>query len=234
MRRHWRNHSRSAPVRLPDPDLGRGAVYHPHHHPHHHGLSHHLMSPPATNSSISEGNSDDEGYSDDEEYAMDVDADDVGAREAEGDEGMLRPGGPHAHPPPPPTTSHMKGSAGSSSSSDVSVWSRSASPVRGPMSTSGYGHGPGPQQLHRHAPHQDQQGRHSLSSPSHGHGQTSECIYRPSIAAYAISCTDSRVSTALRPAFTSTSSCTARDRDRERYYARGGREKRHGHGYPSR
>ncbi|KAH0839376.1 hypothetical protein J3R83DRAFT_70 [Lanmaoa asiatica] len=277
MRRHWRNHSRSAPVRLPDPDAGRTGAYHPHphHHPHHHarmdGLPHHaLMSPPATNSSVSEGNSDEEGYSDEEPegYAMDVDLDDcdIGTRgEAESDEGMRgvvrdAPDGPHPHPPPPPplpTTSHsmsIKGSAGSSSSSDDSVWSRSVSPVRGPASSSGYGYGHGPQ-LHRHAhansnaqPSQDQQGRHPLQSQSqsyshgHGHGQTSDYIYRPSIAAYAISCTDSRVSTALRPAFTSSSSCTARDRDRERdrYHARattgGGREreKRHGQGYPSR
>jgi hypothetical protein len=34
---------------------------------------------------------------------------------------------------------------------------------------------------------------------------TSDYIYRPSIPAYAISCTDSRVSTALRPAFTTSS-----------------------------
>jgi len=229
MRRHWRNHSRSAPARS-DPDLGRGGVYHSHHHPHHarlDGLPHHaLMSPPATNSSVSEGNSDDDGYSDEEDLRMDVDAEDcdVGAQEVDDDEGMRRP---HAHPPPPPTG--MKGSAGSSSSSeDVSAWSRSASPARGTA------YGP---QLHRHTPHQDQQGRpphsHSQShTHAHGHGQTSECIYKPSIAAYAIS-SDSRVSTALRPAFTSSSSCSARDRS-DRYHARGGREKRHGQGYPSR
>ena len=224
MRRHWRNHSRSAPVRLPDPDVGRGGVYHSH-HPHHHarmeGLSHHaLMSPPATNSSISEGNSEDEGYSDEEEYAMDVDSN------VHGDEGMRGPGSAHSALPP---TVGMKGSAGSSSSSDVSVWSRSASPARAPASPSGYGQGHGPP-LHRHAS-QDQQRpahAHSHSQPhAHGHGHQSEYIYRPSIPAYAISCTDSRVSTALRPAFTSSSSCTARDRDRDRYHGRG-REKRHG------
>lgn len=242
MRRHWRNHSRSAPVRLPDPDVGRGGVYHP--HPHHHarmdGLPHHaLMSPPATNSSISEGNSDDEGYSDEEDgYAMDVDADDVGPREGQVNEGIHGPSGPHAPPPPPPTMS-MKGSAGSSSSSDVSVWSRSASPARRPASPAGYGHGP---QLHRHAAH-DQQGRTLAHSQSHGHGHgqhghgQSEYIYRPSIPAYAISCTDSRVSTALRPAFTSSSSCSVRDRDRDRdrYHARSReREREKRHGYTSR
>lgn len=215
MRRHWRNHSRSTPVRLPDPDVGRGAAYHPHHRMD--GLSHHaLMSPPATNSSVSEGNSDDEGYSDDEDaYAMDVDADDrdVAPRKGRGDEGMHAPAGPHAHPPPPPTTLSMKGSAGSSSSSDVSVWSRSASPVRSPT---GYSHGYA-------------QGRHG-----HGHAHAqSEYIYRPSIAAYAISCTDARVSTALRPAFTSNAGCV---RDRERsYHARGREREREKHpGYPPR
>ncbi|KAG8218096.1 hypothetical protein J3R82DRAFT_3612 [Butyriboletus roseoflavus] len=236
MRRHWRNHSRSAPLRLPDSDVTRNGVYH--HHARLDGLPHHaLMSPPATNSSVSEGNSDDE-YSDDDVdgYAMDVDVDDceVGPRgDGEGDEGMRDA----PHPPPPPHP--IKGSAGSSSSSDDSVWSRSVSPARGPASPSGYG-----PQLHR--PRQDQQGHQSpLSHSSHSHGhQTSECIYRPSIAAYAISCTDSRVSTALRPAFTSSSSCTVRDRDRDRerdrYHARPmsgsgrEREKRHGQGYLSR
>ncbi|KAF8125476.1 hypothetical protein EV363DRAFT_1225860 [Boletus edulis] len=218
MRRHWRNHSRSAPVRLPDPDLARGAVYLPHHHPRLDGLTHPaLMSPPATNSSVSEGNSEDEAYSDDEDYPMDVDADRCDIRRtASGDEGMrVGPGGQSVHPVPPPTAP-MKASAGSSSSSDVSVWSRSASPARTPASPSAYGsHGHGPQ-LHRHV---DQQGR------SH-HGQSSECIYRPSIPAYAISCTDSRVSTALRPAFPSSSSYPVRDR--ERYHGRGRESRRHG------
>ena len=118
MCRDWRNHSRSAPARL-DPDLGRGGVYHSHHHPHHarlDGLPHHaLMSPPATNLSVSEGNSDDDGYSDEEDFRVDVDAEDcdAGAPEVEGDECMRRS---RAHPPLPPTT--MKGSAGSSSSED--------------------------------------------------------------------------------------------------------------------
>ncbi|KAG9309764.1 hypothetical protein JVU11DRAFT_10138 [Chiua virens] len=266
MRRHWRNHSRSAPMRLPDPDVGRSGVYHPLHHPRLDPLQHHvLMSPPATDSSVSEGHSEDEGYSDEEAdgYPMDVDDCDVAARlEADGDEGMDNavrdaPGGPHVHPQPP-TSLPMKGSAGSSSSSDVSVWSRSASPARGPANTSPYGHG----QLHRHAhtnssahPSQDQQGRqptqshpssqspsqsqsHSHGHSSHGHNHGHGQIYRPSIAAYAISCTDSRVSTALRPAFTSSSSCTTRDRERDqdRYHGRsmngGGREreKRHSTG----
>ncbi|KAI9464871.1 hypothetical protein HD554DRAFT_1235926 [Boletus coccyginus] len=92
----------------------------------------------------------------------------------------------HTHPPRPPTAT--KGSAGSSpSSEDVSARSRSASP------TCGTAYRP---QLHRHTPHQDQQGRppHSHSqSHTHGHGQTSECIYKPSIAVYAISCTDSYI-----------------------------------------
>lgn len=232
MRRHWRNHSRSAPVRLPDPDLARPGVYH--HHPRLDAIPHHaLMSPPATNSSVSEGNTDDEGYSDEDvdAYPMDVDDCDL----AVADDGLVRD-----VPPPPQHT--MKGSTGSSSSSDDSVWSRSVSPARGPVSPSGYG-----PQLHRHAhPRQDQQGHQSPHSHSHSHGSSQHGLYRPSIAAYAISCTDSRVSTALRPAFTSTSSCTARDRDRDRerdrYHARpvGGsgrereREKRHGQGYLSR
>ncbi|KAG6375319.1 hypothetical protein JVT61DRAFT_3546 [Boletus reticuloceps] len=183
-----------------------------------------LMSPPATNSSVSEGNSEDEAYSDDEDYPMDVDVDRCDIRRtASGDEGMrVGPGGQPLHPVPPPTAP-MKGSAGSSSSSDVSVWSRSASPARTPASPSAYSsHGHGPQ-LHRHV---DQQGR---SHHAHPHGQTSECIYRPSIPAYAISCTDSRVSTALRPAFTSSSSYPVRDRDR--YHGRGRESRRHGHGH---
>ena len=223
MRRHWRNHSRNTPVRLPDTDIGRGGVYH---HPRLDGIPHHaLMSPPATNSSVSEGNSDDEAYSDEDMdgYPMDVD-------DRAQDDGVDAPGGPA-----PPTPSPMKGSAGSSSSSDVSVWSRSASPARVPASTAAYGHVHGTQlhrRVHASTNAQDQQGRHPNAPKS-------ECIYRPSIAAYAISCTDSRVSTALRPAFTSNSSCTVRDRererDRDRYHARpvGGRETRHGQVYPS-
>lgn len=230
MRRHWRNHSRSAPARLPDPDVGRGGPYHPH-HPRLDGLQHHaLMSPPATNSSVSEGNSDDECYSDEEAdvYPMDVDDGEPRSRREADDEGM---DGVVCDASPPPT---MKGSAGSSSSSD---WSRSASPARAPAPA--YGHGGTP--LHRHAhPQQDQQARHPPHSHAHAHGHAhtqSEYIYRPSIAAYAISCTDSRVSTALRPAFTSNSSCPVRDRergDRDRYHTRPAtREKRHGQAYPS-
>ena len=73
------------------------------------------MSPPATNLSVSEGNSDDDGYPDEEDFRMDVDAEDcdAGAPEVEGDECMRRS---RAHPPPPPTTT--KDSAGSSSSED--------------------------------------------------------------------------------------------------------------------
>ncbi|KAF9224658.1 hypothetical protein BS17DRAFT_780254 [Gyrodon lividus] len=188
MRRHWRNHSRSAPTRLPDGD-GRG-VYNPSPgSPDILGPHHALMSPPATNSSMSEGNSDDGDFSDEEgsQYAMDIDECDEDGKEDALDE-----------------VNHHIASAGSSSS-DLSTWSRSTSPARGAQpSTYGHGH----QDNHNHHQHQQQHIRHpsslshaGLSSP-HSHTPTSDYIYRPSIPAYAISCTDSRVSTALRPAFT--------------------------------
>lgn len=244
-------------MRIPDPDMTRSSgVYLPH-LPRMDGMSHHaLMSPPATNSSGSEGNSEDECYSDEDgdAYPMDIDNFPVGVRrEAESDEGMViardGPAGPQAYAPSsishPTPSLPMKGSSGSSSSSDVSVWSRPASPARGPAGVSEYGHHVQGSQLHRHAhansnahSPRDQQGRNTPHSHGHGHGQTSEYIYRPSIAAYAISCTDSRVSTALRPAFTSSSSCNGRDRDRDRYRSMNGsgreRDKRHSQGYPSR
>ncbi|KAF9237017.1 hypothetical protein BU15DRAFT_76387 [Melanogaster broomeanus] len=188
MRRHWRNHSRSAPVRLADGD-GR-AMYNPRSGPTDVlGPHHALMSPPATNSSMSEGNSDDGNFSDEEgsHYAMDIDECDEDGKEDAADD-----------------VNHPIVST-RSSSSDLSAWSRSTSPARGAAPPT-YGHG---HQDNHHQPyirHTSSLSHTGLSSPpSHMPTSTSDYIYRPSIPAYAISCTDSRVSTALRPAFTTSS-----------------------------
>jgi hypothetical protein len=76
---------------------------------------------------------------------------------------------------------HHRGGSGPQRNSD-SFWSRSPSPVRKPAAYS-YPRPRPPSSLGR--------------SPSHA----TEYLYRPSNPAYARSCTDSRVSTALRPAF---------------------------------
>lgn len=76
---------------------------------------------------------------------------------------------------------HHRGGSGSLRNSE-SFWSRSPSPVR---KSAAYSY-PRPRP-------QSSLGR----SPSHA----TEYLYRPSNPAYARSCTDSRVSTALRPAF---------------------------------
>ncbi|KIJ59761.1 hypothetical protein HYDPIDRAFT_118106 [Hydnomerulius pinastri MD-312] len=189
MRRHWRNHSRSGPTRLSEGDgqsmynsrSGSADVL---------GQHHALMSPPATNSSMSEGNSEDEDFSDEEgsHYPMDIDDYDEDGKEDELDE--------------------VNPMASGSSSSDLSAWSRSTSPVRGAPA---YGH-------HQHIRHPSSLSHAGLSSPQ-SHTPTSEYIYRPSIPAYAISCTDSRVSTALRPAFTRESQTRSYPREKRTIYS---------------
>ncbi|OJA20382.1 hypothetical protein AZE42_06675 [Rhizopogon vesiculosus] len=82
---------------------------------------------------------------------------------------------PHQH------HQHHRGGSGSQRNSE-SFWSRSPSPVRKPAAYS-YPRPRPPSSLGR--------------SPS----RATEYLYRPSNPAYARSCTDSRVSTALRPAF---------------------------------
>ena len=81
---------------------------------------------------------------------------------------------------------HHRGGSGSLRNSEP-FWSRSPSPVRKSTAYS-YPRPPPPSSLGR--------------SPSHA----TEYLYRPSNPAYARSCTDSRVSTALRPAFPCDSS----------------------------
>ncbi|KAH7923187.1 hypothetical protein BV22DRAFT_603132 [Leucogyrophana mollusca] len=173
MRRHWRNHSRSGSTRLPsmhgreDERSSTAADLL--------GARHSaLLSPPITSLSISEGESEGDDASDEEsQYAMDID--EYGGREEEDELEEVN---------------HRGGSG--SSASDLSSWSRSTSPARGPSAYS-YSKSTSPALEPSYS-------RRGLSSPS-SHTSRSDYIYRPSIPAYARSCTDSRVSTALRPAF---------------------------------
>ncbi|KAI6033430.1 hypothetical protein BKA83DRAFT_4176802 [Pisolithus microcarpus] len=190
MRRHWRNHSRSGTGVLSDGgDIPFDA------YPHttayqtgqprmlQGGLGSHppLMSPPATNSSLSDSEEDDEeGYSEDEGSPPGTDADgDV----VMGGLGRRR---------------HSIAGEARFSVSGTPNWKRPISSEAAPVSTRA-AHGPSP---HPSAAHAKTPPHSSTHAPHESPGSQSEFIYKPSLPAYALSCTDTRVSTVLRPAFT--------------------------------
>ncbi|KAI6035854.1 hypothetical protein EDC04DRAFT_2604772 [Pisolithus marmoratus] len=189
MRRHWRNHSRTG-VLTDSGDIPFDAYTHntayqtgqPRALQGGLGLHPPLMSPPATNSSLSDSEEDDEdGYSEEEVSPLCTDADGDVVMSGHGRRRHSIAG--EAHFPVPGTPN----------------WKRPISSEAAPVSTRVPAHGPSshPSAAHAKSP------PHSSPHVSHeSPGSQSEFIYKPSLPAYALSCTDTRVSTVLRPAFT--------------------------------
>ncbi|KAL4075431.1 hypothetical protein J3A83DRAFT_4369570 [Scleroderma citrinum] len=190
MRRHWRNHSRGGAGRLSDGgDMSsmfdaypHGSLYPPGPRPLPGPLGQHhaLMSPPATNSSLSDSEVDE----DEEERFSEDDEGSLSAIDADGDVVMEEQG-----------RSGQDGtvSAESRFTAHATGWQR-PSAATSTSSQSIYGSS-------SHIHFQSSSNSSSNSQP-HTESPNTEYIYKPSLPAYAISCTDTRVSTVLRPAFT--------------------------------
>ncbi|KAL4067205.1 hypothetical protein V8B97DRAFT_1978640 [Scleroderma yunnanense] len=190
MRRHWRNHSRGGAGRLSDGgDMSsmfdaypHGSLYPPGPRPLPGPLGQHhaLMSPPATNSSLSDSEVDE----DEEERFSEDDEGSLSAIDADGDVVMEEQG-----------RSGQDGtvSAESRFTAHATGWQR-PSAATSTSSQSIYGSS-------SHIHFQSSSNSSSNSQP-HTESPNTEYIYKPSLPAYAISCTDTQVSTVLRPAFT--------------------------------
>lgn len=190
MRRHWRNHSRSGAGGLTDGGdipfdaYSHTAVYQtgqPRTLQGGSGTHPSLMSPPATNSSLSESEEDDEESYSDEEGSPPV---------TDGDGDVVMSGYSRRR--------HSIAGEARFAVPGIPNWERPVSSEVTPVSTRA-AHGPSSHPSAAHAKSPPHSSAHALhESP----GSQSEFIYKPSLPAYALSCTDTRVSTVLRPAFT--------------------------------
>lgn len=143
------------------------------------GVHHALMSPPATNSSLSDSEVDEdeeERFSDDEDSpTLDVDGDIVMEEQVPGRDRTL--------------SGENRFAAHTATGWQQPISSASTSPRPSTYGSSSHAHRRSPS---RSSPH----------NQLHTEPAQTDYIYKPSLPAYAMSCTDTRVSTVLRPAFT--------------------------------